>query len=295
MSMRVAFIGFGEVAAVFATSLAERGVRLAAYDVLWHEVGGPEKLRCRAPAEVELCAALEHAVRGSHYILSTVTTSAACQAAKDCAAYLGPGQTYVDFNSTEPAVKQAIEQIISPSGAAFVEGALLGAVGVTGPQTQLLLGGPHARSAQAALAEVGFNARFYSDQIGKASLFKMLRSVFSKGMEALLIECLVAGQRAGIREDLWQEITSLLADEPFANTASNWVRTHATAHRRRYEEVRQVAAVLSQLGIQPMMAAATEAFFERSCRLGLQERFEATPPDMNDFVEFMNQQLGNTP
>ena len=36
-------------------------------------------------------------------------------------------------------------------------------------------------------------------------MFKMLRSVFSKGMEALLIEFLVAAERAGIRADLWAE------------------------------------------------------------------------------------------
>jgi 3-hydroxyisobutyrate dehydrogenase-like beta-hydroxyacid dehydrogenase len=41
------------------------------------------------------------------------------------------------------------------------------------------------------IAFIGFGKR-------PASIIKMLRSVFSKGLEALLIEFLVAGERAGM-------------------------------------------------------------------------------------------------
>jgi hypothetical protein len=51
--------------------------------------------------------------------------------------------------------------------------------------------------------------------------------------------------------------------------ALNWVRTHSGAHARRHHEVKQVAEVLRGLGIEPTITAATEAFFERSGRLGI--------------------------
>jgi 3-hydroxyisobutyrate dehydrogenase-like beta-hydroxyacid dehydrogenase len=177
-----------------------------------------------------------------------------------------------------------------------VEGAVLGAVGVTGVKTEILLGGPHGRRAERELGgELGLNVKFYSDDIGKASMFKMLRSVFSKGMEALLIEFLVAGERAGIRDDLWREVTELFAQHPFEKTASNWVRSHATAHARRYHEMKQVAGVLRQLGVEPMVTAATEAFFQRSGSLGLQEQFKTTPATMDELVKFLNQRLPAPP
>src|SRR4030095_11948857 len=53
-------------------------------------------------------------------------------ASRECAAYLRPGQCYVDFNSTSPAVKLEIASIVAPSGADFVEGAILGAGGGPG-------------------------------------------------------------------------------------------------------------------------------------------------------------------
>lgn len=290
--MRVAFIGYGEVASAFSAALAARGAEIAAYDVLFEQPGGLDRLRTRASAlKVEFCS-LQEAVRGARCILSTVTTSVAPEAARRCVPYLGTGQTYVDLNATDPGIKLEIERIIRPSGAAFVEGAVLGAVGVTGAKTEILLGGPNAQRAERELAgELGLNARFYSPDIGKASMFKMLRSVFSKGLEALLIEFLVAGERAGIRDDLWREVTELMANHPFEKTASNWVRSHATAHARRYHEMKQVANVLRQLGVEPTLTAATEAFFQRSGSLGLQERFAATPPTMDEVVRFFNERL----
>ena len=287
--MRVAFIGFGEVASAFAPALASRGAEVAAYDVLADASGGIERLRERAGGtEVEFCA-LTDALHDARYVLSTCTTSVAVEAAKRCAAHLSTGQTYVDLNATDPAVKLDIERIITPSGADFVEGAVLGAVGVTGAKTEILLGGPHAKRAESDVAGVlGLNARFYSEEIGKASMYKMLRSVFSKGLEALLIEFLTAGERAGIRDDLWREVTELMAHHPFDKTASNWVRSHATAHTRRYHEMKQVEDVLRQLGIEPTMTAATVRFFERSGTLGLRDRFATTPTDMDDVIGFFN-------
>lgn len=290
--MRLAFIGYGEVASAFSAALAARGAEITAYDVLLDQPGGAERLRTRAAGTKVTFCALPQALQGARYVLSTCTTSVARQAAQACVPHLRAGQMYADMNATDPEVKTEIARIIAPSGAAYVEGAVLGAIGVTGAKTEILLGGPHARRAEEALGgELGLNVRFYSEEIGKASMYKMLRSVFSKGMEALLIEFLVAGERAGMRDDLWKEVTDLFTQHPFEKTASNWVRSHATAHERRYHEMKQVAGVLQQLGIEPVVTSATVAFFERSGRLGLKEQFKSTPSSMDELVDHLNVRL----
>jgi 3-hydroxyisobutyrate dehydrogenase-like beta-hydroxyacid dehydrogenase len=283
--MRIAFLGFGEVAVAFSSALGARGCEITAYDILLDNPGGVEKLAARAgPARVTFVA-LRDAIRDADYVFSTVTTSVALDAARRCAACLQPAQSFVDLNATEPQLKAEIGAVIEAGGARFVEGALLGAVGVTGAKTEILLGGPHARAAERDLAgTMGLNARFYSEEIGRASTFKMLRSVFSKGMEALLIEFLVAGERAGIREDLWTEVTTLFATQPFDKVALNWVRTHSGAHRRRADEMKQVVAVLRGLGIEPVVTSATQALFERSGALGL-----GPLPSADDVIRFLDE------
>lgn len=290
--MRVAFVGFGEVAAAFAPAFAARGAAVSAYDVLLDAPGGRARLVARAGDTPVAFGALSQALQDAGYVFSTVTTDVARDAARASGAWLAPGQVWVDLNATEPAVKREIAAIVEASGAAFVEGALLGAVGVSGAQTALLLGGPQgADTARALAADYGLNVRHYSDEIGKASTYKMLRSVFSKGLEALLIEFLVAGERAGMRAELWAEVVELLGRERFEKVATNWVCSHALAHARRWHEVVQVEKVLRELGLEPTMTAATEQLFRRSVALDMRAAFAARPQSMEPVVRFLEQRL----
>lgn len=260
---RVSFVGFGEVASVFSKALREGGAEVCAYDVNLTRPGGPARLEGRRKdADIRLCP-LAEAVRDADLILSTVRPQTACEAARECATHLRPGQTYVDFNSTSPAVKVEIAGIIASSGATFVEGAILGAVGATGAATPALAG-------DAAVAEtltgLGMRVSFLEGPPGRVTLFKLLRSVFSKGAEALLLELTAAARRAGLEEALWKDVVvDLMTKTPFEKTAKNWIDTHPAARRRRHHEMQQVVGALRELGIDPLMSAATEAFFRRSC------------------------------
>jgi 3-hydroxyisobutyrate dehydrogenase-like beta-hydroxyacid dehydrogenase len=291
--MRVAFVGFGEVAAAFAKAFVAAGAEVSAYDVLLDAPDGFRRLAPRAGDTPVAFAALGDALRGAGYVFSTVTTDVAREAARSCVPHLSPGQCWIDLNATEPAVKREIAAIIAPSGAAFVEGALLGAVGVSGARTELLLGGAAgAETASVLAAEVGLNVRYYSDEIGRASTYKMLRSVFSKGLEALLIEFLVAGERAGMRAELWAEVVELLGRDRFEKVATNWVCSHAVAHTRRWHEVVQVEKMLRDIGIEPLMTSATGSLFRRSVALDMAAAFAERPSSMEPVIRFFEERVG---
>lgn len=281
MSIKVGFIGFGEVGSTFSAAMCASGAEVAAYDILAEKIiaAGVRYLRL---AELIACA---------DYVLSTVTTRAAKSAAASCLPHLRGGQIYVDLNSTSPSVKLELERMIQPTGAYFIEGAILGAVGVTGAGTRILIGGRNGQAAARTLSRMGLRAAFYGEEIGKASMFKMLRSIFSKGLEALILELLIAGERAGIEKDLWADVTEFMAKNPFDRVAQNWLQSHALAYDRRYHEMVQVTETMREIGLEPVMTAATEAFFDRSRALGLDKAFPAKPACMEDVVAFMEQSL----
>lgn len=264
MPSRITFVGFGEVASAFSKALRENGAEVAVYDVNLMRCGGRALLEKRVKAPGIEFRPLPDAIRDADLVLSTVRPQTARAAARECAAHLRPGQCFVDFNSTSPAAKVEIAGIIAPSGADFVEGAILGAVGATGASTRALTGGAKGEAVAQALTKMGLRVSSLDGGMGKVSLFKMLRSSFSKGLEALLLELLVAGRRAGLEKELWQELVDLLAKTPFERTASNWIETHPGACARRHHEMTEVVDVLRGLGAEPLMAPATEAFFRRS-------------------------------
>jgi 3-hydroxyisobutyrate dehydrogenase-like beta-hydroxyacid dehydrogenase len=122
-------------------------------------------------------------------------------------------------------------------------------------------------------------------------MFKMLRSIFSKGLEALVLELLLAGRRAGVEEDLWRDVVGFMTANPFDLIAENWVRSHATAYERRYHEMVQVAQTMTEIGVDPVMTAGTEAFFRRSLSLGFEKVFAERPRSTEEVINFMTQQL----
>ncbi len=290
-TVHIAFLGFGEVAAVFSEAFSNHGARVSAYDILLGQENGLETLHGRARVPDISFLPIADVLKDADLVLSTVTTHVALEAAESCSKNLRPDQIYLDLNATAPSAKRSIAHIIQAAGAQFVEGAILGAIGVTGAETKILIGGAKGRETAETLSQLGLHAVFYSPDIGKASSFKMLRSVFSKGVEALLIEFLVAGKRAGIENDLWAEITELFELNSFDRVAANWIQTHATAHERRYHEMKQVSDVLREMGLDPLLTSGTEAFFERSCNMGMKEAFTAKPDDMEDVIEFMEKHL----
>jgi 3-hydroxyisobutyrate dehydrogenase-like beta-hydroxyacid dehydrogenase len=289
----VGFVGFGEVAGHFSAALG-KGARVLAYDVLLGQPGGREKLAARARGAVPEFVPLGDLLQRAPLVLSTVTTDVALEAARSCATHLRPGQLYVDLNATSPAVKRAIAAVVHGAGADFIEGAILSAIGVAGARAKVLVCGERASEAATTLSALGLDFHDYGREIGKASSFKMLRSVFSKGIEALLVESLLAARRAGVQEDLWREIVATIDAAPFTEVGGNWIRTHATAHERRWHEMVQVAAVLRELGLDAPMTEATVKLFERSTRLHLREAFPAPPASEHAVIAELDRRMSST-
>lgn len=286
MTFSVGFIGFGEVASHFASRLVENGCVVYVYDLVADTEEGMAALQKKIGQVPVTVVKHEDLYTDSQYIFSTVVTQVAVKVAQRSAQYLRSDHYYVDLNSASPSVKNDIAQIIESSGAKFVEGAILGALGATGADTKILLGGKHAAHSSELLRSRGLNAHFFSQIIGKASTFKMVRSVFSKGIEALLIESMLAASQAEIEDELWADIIQTLTKTPFEKTAANWIISHVAACDRRYYEMLQVIDTLNEIKIAPLATNGTVAFFERSAAIQLTKKSaERTITSVSDAIE----------
>ena len=290
-SVKIGFIGFGEVASIFSKEMSNKGAEIRIFDVLISQKGGLEIIKKRFLNDNIQINSLEEVITKSDYIISTVPSQFAKNVAKECAEHLKPNKVYIDLNSTSPFVKIKVSKIIHSSKADFVEGAILGAVGITGSKTRILTTGKKGKKVAEIFNKLGLNVSYYSPEVGKASMFKMLRSIFSKGLEALILECLIAGGKAGIEKDLWDDITDFMSKKPFDQIAANWIQTHVTAHERRYYEIVQIVETMKKIGVEPIVTSGTEAFFKRSLSLGLKEAFPEKPGSFEKVIDFMEKKL----
>src|SRR6185437_13021763 len=181
---------------------------------------------------------------------------------------------------------------ITNSGSQFVEGVIVGAVSSSAPPL-ILLGGPAAERATVVLQQYGLAARFYSPEIGRAAAFKMLRSIFSKGIEAVLVETLVAARRAGLLNEIWEEIRTILFTRKLEDTFQIWIRSHARSAQRRGYEMQEVGRFLEEIGIPPLLPRAFGQVFTRSFELGIADAFPQEPESFREVIEYLEQQQSN--
>jgi 3-hydroxyisobutyrate dehydrogenase-like beta-hydroxyacid dehydrogenase len=278
---KIGFIGFGEVGRTFSKEMRGKGAEVYSYDIV-----------DKKPEEGISFLPFKELIQTCEIIMSTVATHVAIEVAEKAMAYLNSEKTYADMNSTSPSVKKKIAQVVEKSHSNFIEGAILSAVGETGSKASILVSGKTAEEFSHLMNRLGLvNLKYFSPNIGEASLVKMIRSVFSKGLECLLLEMMIAGKRAGVEDYLWKDIVDFMTKNSFEKIAQNWIRTHPLACERRYHEMVQVLETLEELDIEPIMTRGTRDFFQRSRAMGLEKIFGTKPDDFWNVPICMEKEL----
>lgn len=249
----VGLIGFSEVGQAFAAGLSAAGATVRASDL---RADDPELIASADRLGVTLTGHAAEAGRDADIVISAVTAGAALPVAAAAAGWLRPGQVYLDVNSNGPVDKQACAAAIAPSGAAFVEAAIMSPVAPHGHRVPMLLAGPEAAATAELLNSLWLNATVAGEAFGAASAAKMCRSIVMKGIEAIVVESMLAA-RAWDVDDL--VLASLAETYPGIEwpARAGYLFTRVMGHgRRRAEELREAAEVVREAGHAGTMAAA---------------------------------------
>ncbi|HYM00199.1 MAG TPA: DUF1932 domain-containing protein [Blastocatellia bacterium] len=277
----VGFIGFGEAGFHIAKGLGGAGLTgIRAYDINTYTPVLGEKIRQRSE-ESGVLLLDSPAVLASecNVLISTVTADRAMEAVEQTAPFLKIHHIYVDFNSISPALKQSIGRVVSSRSAKFVEGAIMSPVARHSHRVPILLGGRNATALVEILSPYEMNLDVISDQIGAASATKMCRSIVVKGLEALMLECVLAAVPYGADERVFGTLDESLPGVDWKRLASYMVGRVVEHGERRAMEMKEVADTLRTLGIEPIMAQAAAERQLQCARLGLLEGFGGKPPD----------------
>jgi 3-hydroxyisobutyrate dehydrogenase-like beta-hydroxyacid dehydrogenase len=270
------FVGFGEAAFHLAKGLRETGVkRTLAYDVNAHTPRLGETIEARARETrtelVEFSAALAASAR---VIISAVTADQATAAAEQTAPYLTDQHVYADLNSVSPRTKQKVGETISRSGARFVEIAVMGPIPPLLQKTPMLIGGAAAPGFKEMFEPFGMRMDVVStDQIGRAAAVKMFRSVIYKGLEALIFECVLGASQYGAESRVFASLSENFPGIDWKKLADYMVGRVVVHGERRAREMDEVARTLDELGVEPIMAAATARRMDWAADLGLRNTF----------------------
>jgi len=272
--LSIGFVGFGEAGSYIAKGLKSAGLsRIFAFDI------APDKVRHRAvDAGVPLVSSNRELAESAGIIFSTVTCARAREAAEQTAPYLKAHHIYADLNSVSPALKQEIEAVVSAVGAAFVEAAVMSPVPPNGHRSPMLLGGKAAAAFAELMTPFGMRLQVISERVGTAAATKMFRSIIVKGLEALMLECVLASAPYGADERVFSSLSESFPGIDWQRLADYMVSRVVIHGDRRAREMEEVAETLQSLGIDPIMADAAARRQDWCARLGISSQFGPDGP-----------------
>ena len=193
----------------------------------------------------------------SDFIVSAVTASQAVAVARACAPAVKPGAWFLDFNSASPGAKRRAAALIDGKGGRYVEGAVMTSIPPYRIKVPLLLGGGGAEELAPLLAELGFNAKVASSELGIASAVKMCRSVMIKGFEAMVIESFTTARAYGVEDAVLASLKETFPGIDWEKQGAYFFQRVIEHGRRRAEEVREVAETVREIGLTPWSAQGT--------------------------------------
>ena len=288
---KIGFLGFGEVGSCFARDLTRAGALVRAYDKYWNTDSMGPRIRQRGTeAGVVLAESPEALLHWGDVFISVTSPVVALETARTVEADLREGQVYADFNSATPRVKQEIARVVGSRGCAFVDGGILGSPRMEGHRVPIVVSGSQAAALASMLNGYGMQITVIGSEPGQASALKVIRSIFTKGLESVLLECLVAAQAFGIRKPILTSVIAFLESHPAAPLLNMLMTTHAVHAHRRAGEMAGVLDLLTEAGIDSIMTDATRRKLQWSADLGVREFFhDEVPSRLGDVIEAVDE------
>ncbi len=272
---RIAFLGFGEAGRAFLDgwrSVSGFSADVVAYDVKTDSpaAGVREAKRADyATAKVSGAASALEAVKGAHLIFSLVTADQAHEAALAALPALGAGAFFLDCNSCAPQTKMRSAERVEAAGGRYVDVAVMSPVYPRRHRSPLLISGPRAPDVAPWLAALDMVAKIHEGPVGSSSAIKMVRSVMMKGLEALVCECVLAGEKAGVTDIVLNSLDDTYPGFDWKKKAAYMLERVMNHGVRRASEMREVALTVDLLGLDGAMSRASAQWQDRVGQLQL--------------------------
>lgn len=242
----VAVLGLGEAGSLIARDLVRAGAAVRGWDPDLHG----------DLSEIPLAPSHAAAVDGADVVLSVNWATVAEEVARETVPFLRGGTIFADHNTSGPALKAKLAALVAPSGALFVDVAMMQPVPPLGIRVPMFLAGPGAQAYAALLRPLGTPIGFIGERPGEANARKLTRSVYYKGMAAAIHEALEAARAVGVEEWLRADMVRTFAESD-GETATRLIEGTLKHAKRRAHEMEDATAMLEELGVEPIMARAT--------------------------------------
>lgn len=283
------FMGFGEAAYHMAAGLTGEGLTgTRVFDpVLIGDAASPAHATAskRAGEAGVTVADTPEALAGAcDTVILAVPASFARNAADEILVHMGGGQMLVDVCSSSPGLKEEIAADCAARGVLYVDSPMLGPLPLYGHRVPIAASGAGAREWHDAGRRWNMAINVIDGPAGMASRIKLSRSIFTKGLEALLVETFQFARKNGVEDIVMSSIGATMDETSFPDTVRRYVAGDLLHAARRARELEDAIAIMIESGIAPHVATGALRRLEASSDLGAAEALGGEMPGSLDEV-----------
>ena len=273
--MKIGFLGFGEAAYSISLGLKQNGIAdISAYDAMEDcgEFGQLVRKRAQESGVVLKSRPCE-VVKEAELLFAAVPSSNTVGLCESICNDLRPGQLYVDVSASTPESKKKIGDMLNKTGALFTDAAMMGSLPQDKHRVPIFASGDGAKVFRKLMEPYGMRITCVDGGAGAASAIKLIRSIYMKGIAALMIEMLQAADAYQVADEVVQSIGKSMDGIAFSEHLDRLVIGTAIHAQRRSKELDGSKQMLRECNLDDSMTCASKKKHELMAELDFPSRY----------------------
>ena len=286
--MDIGFIGFGEVGKELSKGFSKYDVnRIYAYDPL---LIGSDSEKLSEVTEINYVEKAEIVAKQVLSILFVaVPATKTVEAWSEISDVVANETVLVDLTTASSQEKNKVNEMMFDKGMTIIDAAILGALKVFQNEVPILASGEQTNKFIELGYQIGMNITKLNEKVGDATNFKFVRSIFTKGLSALLYEVMASADQLNISEEIYESITSTMDKDDFGEIISRYIKSNVKHSQRREKEMKNVSEFLEYHHMEPVMTKATIEKLQNITQANLESKLRDEVDDWSTVIKAYNQ------
>ncbi len=282
--MKLGYIGYGEAAYYMSAGLAGQGVTQYACSRTFSYKGKPEDVG------VKRCGSYEELLGICDTVFAMIPNVAAVPTVEKALPYLREGIVYVDLSSSSPKLMEQAAALVKPTGALFVDAAMLDSLPKFGCRVNIVTSGEGADELSRRLEGLDMRVEKVSDQPGAASAIKLLRSLYTKTHLGFALEMLEGATHYGVADYVMKGLAKTMDGKTFIEGMNERLSGGVLHAARRADELSMAADMLNDAGLDSSVSSAAVQKLRQLGAMNLKEKLgDYRPTDWKDAIRCIHE------
>jgi len=281
--MKIGIIGAGEVGLTYARPWSAAGHEILLCDLKL----SPSAKAFAADLNLDIYTSVADVAPLCDVVVSCVFGTVSLTVAEQALARMQKYALYIDMTTADPGQIRMAAQEAARLDVEYVDVAILGAIALTHEKTNLIGAGVGIDDAIALFGSAGVPLKQVDGGVaGDAAALKILRSVFTKGLEALTIECFMAAEKQGVTNKLHDALSDI-DQASLRDFLGALIRTHVVHAPRRLKEVEEAERQLRAADMPVSVLPGVKDLFQRTAAQIDSNPLETTSPTLDQAFEWL--------